>query len=71
MGTQRYDIVIVGGGMVGSALACALGCLQGKHSLKIAIVENRKPELRWTKKSFDQRVSAITRGSQQLFEQLG
>ncbi len=53
--------------MVGSALACALG----DSKLKIAIIEGRKPELSWDEKSFDLRVSAITRSSQQLFEQLG
>ncbi len=67
--TQHYDIVIVGGGMVGSALACALSNDNG--ALKIAIIEGREPELNWDHKSFDMRVSAITRGSQQLFEQLG
>ena len=68
---QRYDLVIVGGGMVGCALACALGCLQGKRALKIAIIEGRKPEFNWTDESFDIRVSAITRSSQHLFEDLG
>jgi len=64
---QHYDIIIVGGGMVGSALACALG----NSSLKMAIVEGREHQLSWDDKSFDMRVSAITRASQQLFEDLG
>ena len=64
---RHYDIIIVGGGMVGSALACTLG----NSSLKIAIVEGRVPELSWDDNSFDLRVSAITRASQQLFEDLG
>jgi len=66
---QHYDVVIVGGGMVGSALACALS--NDNDALNIAIIEGREPELSWDDKSFDLRVSAITRGSQQLFEQLG
>lgn len=65
---QHFDIVIVGGGMVGTALACALS---KNDALNIAIIENREPELNWDNSSFDQRVSAITRGSQHLFEQLG
>lgn len=68
---QHYDIVIVGGGMVGSALACALASTQNRNKLKIAIVEGREPEANWPVDSFDTRVSAITRGSQNLFEKLG
>jgi 2-octaprenylphenol hydroxylase len=68
---QHYDIVIVGGGMVGSALACALSNNNGNNALNIAIIEGREPKLNWDDKSFDLRVSAITRNSQQLFEQLG
>ena len=68
---QRYDIVIVGGGMVGAALACALASTQERSKLKIAIVEGREPEVNWPKNSHDIRVSAITRASQRLFEELG
>ena len=65
--TKDFDVVIVGGGMVGSALACALG----KSSLDIAIIEGQEPELNWPNDSHDLRVSAITRGSQNLFEKIG
>ena len=66
MNKKHYDIVIVGGGMVGSALACALG----NSSLKIAVIEGRKPDFDWSEDSYDIRVSAITRASQRLFEKL-
>lgn len=62
-----YDVIILGGGMVGSALACALG----DSPLRIAIIEGRETQTDWPPESFDLRVSAITRASQQLFEQLG
>lgn len=65
--TLRYDMVIVGGGMVGMALACALG----DSGMRIAIVEGRESPMEWPQEGFDQRVSAITRASQQLFERLG
>jgi len=42
---QHFDIVIVGGGMVGTALACALSNNNKNDALNIAIIENREPEL--------------------------
>jgi 2-octaprenylphenol hydroxylase len=65
--STQFDIIIVGGGMVGSALACALG----DSGLRIAIVEGRPAEMEWPAEGYDIRVSAITRASQQLFERLG
>lgn len=63
---STYDIIIVGGGMVGSALACSLG----NANLKIALIEGREPITQWPAASFDLRVSAISRASQHLFETL-
>jgi 2-polyprenylphenol 6-hydroxylase len=63
---KKYDIIIIGGGMVGSALACALG----DTTLKIALIESREPITQWPEDSFDLRVSAISRASQSLFETL-
>lgn len=61
-----YDVVIVGGGMVGAAVACALG----NSSLKLALLDRvtapAPPE-----KDYDLRVSAITLASRTLFENLG
>ena len=41
--THDYDIIIVGGGAVGAALACALsnrkGNNKGNSSLRIAVIE--------------------------------
>lgn len=61
-----YDLVIVGGGMVGASLACAL-----KNSpLSIAIIEafpfksNQQP-------SYDDRGIALSYGSQRIFEAMG
>lgn len=67
MNTHSYDIIIVGGGMVGSALACALA--QGQ--LKVALVETRAPDTHWPLPGHDIRTSAITRASQTIFENLG
>ncbi|MDD7805817.1 MAG: 2-octaprenyl-6-methoxyphenyl hydroxylase [Endozoicomonas sp. (ex Botrylloides leachii)] len=70
--SQQYDVLIIGGGLVGATLACALeplACLQG---LKIAIVEPRpvdQPQSR--PPSFDARSSALSYGTIQAYEKLG
>ena len=60
-----YDVLIVGGGMVGSALACALG----NSSLKVALRDRAPPAA--PGENYDQRVSAITLASQTFFDNVG
>ena len=70
--SQQYDVLIIGGAMVGSALACALA--QGEYSkhLKIAVVEGNEFSRDWlTSQSFDPRVSALTAATRKIFESLG
>lgn len=63
---QSVDIVIVGGGMVGLALAAAL-----KHSeLRIAVIESRVPNLELAELP-DVRVSALSRSSEIMLRNLG
>jgi len=64
---SSYDLIIVGGGMVGAGLACALG----DSPLKVAVIESREPVLDWPAADYDIRVSAITRASQRFFENVG
>jgi 2-octaprenyl-6-methoxyphenol hydroxylase len=64
--TSDYDLIIVGGGMVGASLAIAL-----KNSpLRIAIVEaiSAKSD---QQPSYDDRGIALSYGSQRIFESLG
>jgi len=63
----RFDILVVGGGMVGAALACA--CL-GK-GWRIALVETCEPQRAWPSGETDLRVSALNRASQRILERLG
>lgn len=63
---HQYDIIIVGGGMVGSALACALE----KSHLRIAVIEKNTPQPFQDDQAMDLRVSAISVASQQLLEQV-
>ncbi len=61
----HYDIVIVGGGMVGNTLACALG----DTVLRVALIEGQTPSAE-TPHDYDVRVSAITLASRALFENI-
>ena len=61
-----YDIVIAGGGMVGAALACALG----DSGLKVAVLEQREPSPP-PAQGYDLRVSAITLASVAIFKAIG
>lgn len=67
--SKHFDIVIVGGGMVGTALACAL---QNSH-YTVALIEGHEPLPlpSWPENEYDLRVSAITRASQHIFRALG
>lgn len=63
----RYDIVIVGGGMVGAAIACALGGSQ----LSVAVLENSYPAEFEPDQPNDLRVSAISVASQNILQMVG
>ncbi len=62
-----YDIIISGGGIVGSVLACALG----KCDLRIAILESTPLEQSKLDQDKDIRVSAISWASQRIFTAVG
>lgn len=63
---SQSDVVIVGAGMVGAALACALI----DNGIKVALIEAREPQLEWPAGSHDLRVSAITLASEYIFRHL-
>lgn len=62
----QADVVIVGGGMVGATLACALG----DTPLKVVLLEAGSGQYEIPQEGFELRVSAITRASQRIFETL-
>lgn len=64
--TYDYDIVIAGGGMIGSCLALALAPL----GLRVALVEAVAREAS-LQPSFDDRSTALSRSSRRMFEAMG
>ena len=64
---QSYEVIIVGGGMVGASLAAALA----QENMRIAVIEPFEAQRRWSADLYENRVSAITRATQRVFEQLG
>jgi len=64
----HYDVIVVGGGMVGAALACALA----PTNLRIAILDQRPFDGETAGSgAFDARVSAITPASAHFLSEMG
>lgn len=64
---KKYDIVIVGGGMVGATVACALG----DSDLAIAIIEQSMPKAYAKDQPHDMRVSALSIASKNILQAVG
>lgn len=70
---KKYDVIIVGGGLVGTTLACALAT-ELDHSFSIALIEAREPSplpKMDEETPFEPRVSALTQASRQLLANIG
>lgn len=64
--SDRFDVMIVGGGMAGASLACALG----GRGLKLAVVE-AVPLADAAQPSYDDRGLALSAASQRILEGIG
>ena len=62
-----YDVIIIGGGMVGASLVCALA---NKKNKRIAVVEAHHFDAD-SQPSFDDRVIALNYGSRRIWESMG
>jgi 2-octaprenyl-6-methoxyphenol hydroxylase len=63
---DRFDLAIVGGGLVGASLAVALSQTQ----LRVALIEAFAPDS-LSQPSFDERTTALGNASRRVFEALG
>ena len=64
---NNYDIVVVGGGMVGAATAIGFA----QQGLNVAVIEGFAPKAYDDSQAMDIRVSAISQASVDLLEELG
>lgn len=64
--TDRYDVAIVGGGMVGASLGLALS----GSGLRTLVIEAVSPDSQ-TQPSFDDRATALGNGARRILETLG
>ncbi len=64
---QRFEVIIVGGGIVGATTACALA----HGGVNVALLDMFNPQRQWNDDSVDLRVSALTKASQNILETLG
>lgn len=63
----RFQVIIVGGGLVGATTACSLA-LGGIH---VALLDRQAPARQWPGDTVDLRVSALTRASRNILECVG
>jgi len=63
---QQFDLLIIGGGMVGASLACALG----NQSLRVGVIE-AIPFRSESQPSYDDRSIALAYGARKIFEGMG
>ena len=69
---NHYDVVIVGGGMVGSSFALALASMMGGRDLSVLIVEASPLQSSTSElENFDARSTALSYGSSLILEQAG
>ena len=67
MKPEHFDIIVVGGGMVGAACALALEY----RGFSVALVERHQPRALSVTDPVELRVSALSRASERLLRRLG
>jgi len=68
---KNYDLIIVGAGLVGASLACAIAQTDAAQDLRIAVIEASSDAQHFSGENFDPRVVALTHASQKLLTDIG
>lgn len=69
--TGEFDVVIVGAGLVGASLACAIAQTEAARELRIAVIEASADLPHYADTEFDPRVVALTHASEKLLRHIG
>ncbi|OZA10280.1 MAG: 2-octaprenyl-3-methyl-6-methoxy-1,4-benzoquinol hydroxylase, partial [Hydrogenophilales bacterium 17-62-8] len=65
MSSERFQVVIIGAGLVGAAAALALG----RQGVRVALIERQPPDV--PAETWDTRIYAISPASQRFLERFG
>ena len=65
--TRRYDVLVVGAGMVGAAVGCALG----QQGIKVALFDHALPSAFSPEQLPDLRVSALSPATERVLQDIG
>ncbi|KAF4532354.1 hypothetical protein B566_EDAN003658 [Ephemera danica] len=68
---ENYDVIIAGGGMVGTTLACALGQNPMLCEKRILLLEGAAYQQYEPKEKYSNRVSALNDSTRRLLKQIG
>lgn len=68
---KEFDIAIVGAGLVGASLVCAIAQESNAKNLRIALIEAGGDAQHFEGENFDPRVVALTQASQNLLAKIG
>ena len=68
---EKFDVVIVGGGLAGATMALALAPAFAQIGLSIAVIEAHPYQQEQTQPSFDDRCLALAWSSRQIYKAMG